>query len=294
MVAKPGTLPDPRFSRDAYEEHRKAAYMKENKLYHIPQHVAQSLKSGSPSPIRRGATSALSNLTGQTFPSNCPPGPPYGLINNTDSTPSNPRSTTTCARTTGSSCANSLKATTSSASYLPVAPNKCMENLSSLPEAIYKPQKLSTTHTLTKLAPATKGDIPAWTVHLQKILTEDTAKSVVQPVKPSTPSIPPHLRKKGLPTLDKAGPRLDPESSIPLESIATNNRRRGNHGHWIKTRMVMIMEEDLDLEKRASNQELMAMTDNEINLYLLRISSAHEQWWEAQDGFGFENTNDSE
>ncbi|KAF1841677.1 uncharacterized protein K460DRAFT_409134 [Cucurbitaria berberidis CBS 394.84] len=86
------------------------------------------------------------------------------------------------------------------------------------------------------------------------------------------------------------------QSDVPIPStpMRMSNHRRGNHGHWIKTRMVMIMEEDLDLMKPANERELMAMSDDEINRYLVKVSSAHEHWWEAEKRLYIDEASDTE
>lgn len=57
--------------------------------------------------------------------------------------------------------------------------------------------------------------------------------------------------------------------------------------------MVIVMEDDLDLNKRATRRELMAMSDDEINQYLLKVSSAHEHWWEAEQRTSFDEADGS-
>ncbi len=73
-----------------------------------------------------------------------------------------------------------------------------------------------------------------------------------------------------------------PASSVrSILTSATDNRHR-DHSHYLKVRLVTSMEEDLDLSKRATKRELMAMSDDAIDKYLMKVYSAHEHWWEAE------------
>lgn len=67
-----------------------------------------------------------------------------------------------------------------------------------------------------------------------------------------------------------------------------------SHDHWMKTRMVLIMEEELDLSKRATKRELMAVTDDEMDRYYTKVSSAHKHWWEAEQRYILDEANNSE
>ncbi|CAO2657310.1 Nn.00g034360.m01.CDS01 [Neocucurbitaria sp. VM-36] len=85
-----------------------------------------------------------------------------------------------------------------------------------------------------------------------------------------------------------------PDPTALPTTVTTSNRCPKNHGHWIKTRMVLIMEDDLDLSRRATKRELMAMTDDDIDRYLVKVSSAHQHWWEAEQRYRLDEANLSE
>jgi len=46
--------------------------------------------------------------------------------------------------------------------------------------------------------------------------------------------------------------------------------------------MIRAMEHELDLRNVATEKELVAMTEQDINLYHSKVQSAHKNWWEAE------------
>ncbi|KAJ4374193.1 hypothetical protein N0V83_002934 [Neocucurbitaria cava] len=85
-----------------------------------------------------------------------------------------------------------------------------------------------------------------------------------------------------------------PGPTPPLAPLPVKSHPFMNHDHWMKTRMVLIMEEELDLSKRATKRELMAMTDDEIDRYYTKVSSAHKHWWEAEQRYIMDDADKSE
>lgn len=211
-VARPGTLPDPRFGRDPYEEAKIAAFKKETGLYHVPADIAASLKSR---------------------PSNDP-----------------------IPRSSGPSWAAPLEKALMEETKAPIIQPAKEPNR--IPPHLREPTKSASGTSSIRLDPATKTYEPQTDDHGKKpfrVFEMEAAEAILNEEDK-------HLGSPSSP---------DPKS-----------RPHGNHGHWIKTRMVIIMEEDLDLAMRATKRELMAMTDEEINRYLQKVSSAHEHWWEAE------------
>lgn len=68
-----------------------------------------------------------------------------------------------------------------------------------------------------------------------------------------------------------------------------------NHKHWysrsghqdqeqyLKARLIMLMEHDLDCDFRATKSELLDMDSQTIDKYFAKVHSAHEVWWNAED-----------
>jgi len=50
----------------------------------------------------------------------------------------------------------------------------------------------------------------------------------------------------------------------------------------VKVMMIRAMEHELDLRNVATEKELVAMTEQDINLYHSKVQSAHKNWWEAE------------
>jgi hypothetical protein len=58
-----------------------------------------------------------------------------------------------------------------------------------------------------------------------------------------------------------------------------------HHDHKMKIILVRAMEAELDLSKVATERELMAMSENEIDKFYEKVHSAHKHWWEAEQKF---------
>lgn len=55
-----------------------------------------------------------------------------------------------------------------------------------------------------------------------------------------------------------------------------------DHKRYLDVKLVTMLEDELDLSKRATRRELMAMTDDDLQRYLIKVTSAHKNWWVAE------------
>ena len=62
----------------------------------------------------------------------------------------------------------------------------------------------------------------------------------------------------------------------------TSVRPKIIHEHKVKIMLIRAMEAELDLGKVATERELMAMDEREIDRYHEKARSAHEHWWKAE------------
>lgn len=61
---------------------------------------------------------------------------------------------------------------------------------------------------------------------------------------------------------------------VETPARSTNARYR-DHGHYMKIRLVLVMEMDL------LKQELMQMSDKDLEKRMMGLSSIHQEWFEA-------------
>ena len=74
------------------------------------------------------------------------------------------------------------------------------------------------------------------------------------------------------------------EPAPPLSSTTSNDVRDPDYRHYMKMKLVKMMEDDVDLERRATKRGLMAMKSEDIDAYMMAISAAHKYWWQAAQG----------
>ena len=56
----------------------------------------------------------------------------------------------------------------------------------------------------------------------------------------------------------------------------------------------MMMEEDLDLGRRVTKRELLAMSEDEVERYFDKTLSAHKHWWQAEQRLCSNGSGDTE
>jgi hypothetical protein len=65
-------------------------------------------------------------------------------------------------------------------------------------------------------------------------------------------------------------------------TTATTTGSQISHEQKVKVMLIRAMEAELDLGKVATERELMAMSQTEINKFYEKVRSAHENWWTAE------------
>jgi hypothetical protein len=112
------------------------------------------------------------------------------------------------------------------------------------------------------------------------------AKSSASDAVPST-----HARQRSIEDTDEVVPyvyhHLAVASSAP--SIVATRTTDPDYGHYMKVHSIIMMEQDMDLDRRATKRELMAMNSNDIDKYMMKVSSAHQHWWEAEQRLAHDN-----
>jgi hypothetical protein len=81
---------------------------------------------------------------------------------------------------------------------------------------------------------------------------------------------------------------------MPPISTTTSSRSGPEYGHYVKVKLVNMMEDDLDVGIRATKKTLMAMNHQELDNYILKVSLAHEQWYQVQQSFDRGSSSDSD
>ncbi|KAF2032217.1 hypothetical protein EK21DRAFT_87341 [Setomelanomma holmii] len=54
------------------------------------------------------------------------------------------------------------------------------------------------------------------------------------------------------------------------------------HQRLIDTKLIRVLEDELDVPRSATKAELVAMNDEEFDNYLIKVKSAHQNWWVAE------------
>jgi len=67
---------------------------------------------------------------------------------------------------------------------------------------------------------------------------------------------------------------MSPSTVIETPTSSTNASYR-DHGHYMKIRLVLMMEMDL------LKQELMQLSDTDLEKRMMSLSSIHREWFEA-------------
>ncbi|OAL56759.1 hypothetical protein IQ07DRAFT_638167 [Pyrenochaeta sp. DS3sAY3a] len=109
-------------------------------------------------------------------------------------------------------------------------------------------------------------------------------------------SIPPHLRKKAVPGNATRGSANEstkvinksaPVSAIPEQDPQPQVGSGGilDYSRYLKFKIITMIEEDMRLERRLAEQDVLPMSNKDMQDYMLELSKQHELWWnEKQNG----------